>query len=158
MKKIKFIAIITFGCVLMTVTSCRDDMAEINTDPSQISEGNIPYLFAQAVIEFEPSGYLYWFYNAPMMYRWGQMGVPTGGFTSNYTETTATGEQGSQYIRVLNYARDIQYWRSQMEKGDSEKYANTLHVDILTVYLGYLIAICMVTSLPRLVWLGMVEH
>ncbi len=137
MKKIKFIAIITFGCVLMTVTSCRDDMAEINTDPSQISEGNIPYLFAQAVIEFEPSGYLYWFYNAPMMYRWGQMGVPTGGFTSNYTETTATGEQGSQYIRVLNYARDIQYWRSQMEKGDSEKYANIAAcVDILTVYLG----------------------
>lgn len=137
MKKIKYLLTIIVSCLLVVGTSCRDDMADINTNPSQVVKGNIPYLFAQAVIEFEPSGYLYWFYNAAMTYRWGQMGVPTAGFTSNYTETTATGEQGDQYIRVLNYARDIQHLRSTMSEEESAKYASlSACVDILTVYLG----------------------
>ncbi|MCW1735325.1 SusD/RagB family nutrient-binding outer membrane lipoprotein [Anaerorudis cellulosivorans] len=137
MKKIKYLLTIILSCLLVVGTSCRDDMADINTNPSQVVKGNIPYLFAQAVIEFEPSGYLYWFYNAAMTYRWGQMGVPTGGFTSTYTETTATGDQGYQYIRVLNYARDIQHLRSTMSEEESAKYASlSACVDILTVYLG----------------------
>lgn len=137
MKKIKYVLTIIVSCLLVVGTSCRDEMADINTNPSQVVKGNIPYLFAQAVIEFEPSGYLYWFYNAAMTYRWGQMGVPTGGFTSTYTETTATGDQGYQYIRVLNYARDIQHLRSTMSEEESEKYASlSACVDILTVYLG----------------------
>jgi hypothetical protein len=112
-------------------------MAKINSNPSQVTDANISYLFAQAVINFEPSGYLLWFYNAPMTLKWGQMGVPTGGFTPSYTQTTATGDQGSQYINVLKYARDIEYVRSNMKEEEAAKFANIAAcVDVLTVYLG----------------------
>ncbi len=86
-----------------TLQSCKDEFAEINTSPSSISETNPLYIFAKGVNEFEPSGYTYWFYNAAMTYKWGQMAVPTGGFTPDYTRTTATGDQGWRYQRVLLY-------------------------------------------------------
>lgn len=137
MKKIKYIVTIFLSGLLVIATSCRDDMAKINSNPSQITEANISYLLAQAIIDFEPSGYLYWYYNAAMTYKWGQMGVPTGGFSSTYTETTATGDQGDKYIEVLKYSRDIENIRSKMEPAEAEKYANIAAcVDILTVYLG----------------------
>ena len=137
MKKIKYTATILLSGLLLLAASCSDDMAKINSNPSQVTEANISYLFAQAVINFEPSGYLLWFYNAPMTFRWGQTGVPTGGFTSTYTQTTATGDQGGQYINVLKYARDIEYVRSTMEADEAAKYDDIAAcVDILTVYLG----------------------
>lgn len=137
MKKIKYIVTIFLSGLLLLATSCSDDMAKINSNPSQVTDADISYLFAQAVISFEPSGYLLYFYNAPMTYKWGQMGVPTGGFTSTYTQTTATGEQGAQYIGVLKYARDIENIRNNMDPIEAAKYANIAAcVDILTVYLG----------------------
>lgn len=137
MKKIKYTATILLSGLLLLAASCSEDMAKINSNPSQVTEANISYLFAQAVINFEPSGYLLWFYNAPMTFRWGQTGVPTGGFTSTYTQTTATGDQGGQYINVLKYARDIEYVRSTMKADEAAKYDNIAAcVDILTVYLG----------------------
>lgn len=137
MKKITYLLTVVLSGILLLTTSCRDDMAKINSNPSQVTQANISYLFAQAVINFEPSGYLLWFYNAPMTFVWSQMGVPTGGFTSTYTQTTATGDQGSQYIAVLKYARDIEHVRSTLDPTESAKYANLAScVDILSIYLG----------------------
>lgn len=138
MKKIKYIAITFLSVLLFLATSCRDDMAVINSNPSQVTEANIPYLFAQAVKDFQPAGYTFWFYNAPMTYKWGQMGVPTGGFTSLYTQTTATGEQGGQYISLLKYKRDIDNVRTNiLSEEEANKYASIAAcVDVLTVYLG----------------------
>jgi hypothetical protein len=137
MKKITYLVTIFLSGLLLFASSCSDEMAKINSNPSQVTDANISYLFAQAVINFEPSGYLLWFYNAPMTLKWGQMGVPTGGFTPSYTQTTATGDQGSQYINVLKYARDIEYVRSNMKEEEAAKFANIAAcVDVLTVYLG----------------------
>ncbi len=137
MKKIKYIATIFLSGLLLITASCSDEMAKINSNPSQVTEANISYLFAQAVFNFEPAGYLLWYYNAPMTFRWSQMGVPTGGYTSLFTQTTATGDQGGQYINVLKYARDIENVRSNMEPEEAAKYANIAAcVDVLTVYLG----------------------
>ena len=137
MKKIKYIATIFLSGLLLITASCSDEMAKINSNPSQVTEANISYLFAQAVFNFEPAGYLLWYYNAPMTFRWSQMGVPTGGYTSLFTQTTATGDQGGQYINVLKYARDIEDVRSNMEPEEAAKYANIAAcVDVLTVYLG----------------------
>lgn len=137
MKKINYITILFLSGLMLLLSGCRDEMAKLNSNPSQVTEANISYLFAQSVINFEPAGYLLWFYNAPMTTRWGQMAVPTGGFTSTYTQTTATGDQGGQYINVLKYARDIAHVRSTMPEADAAKYANIAAcVDVLTVYLG----------------------
>lgn len=136
MRKLKYIfAGLLAGFVL--TTSCSDDLADINSNPSQVTKADISYLFAQTVIEFEPCGYLLWYYNAPMTFTWTQMGVPTGGYTPNFTLTTATGDQGSQYIRVLRYVRDIEYVRSTMSSEESAKFANVAaSADVLLVYLG----------------------
>lgn len=137
MKKRTYTTTLLLSGLLLLMTGCRDDMAKLNSNPSQVTDANISYLFAQSVINFEPAGYLLWFYNAPMTTRWGQMAVPTGGFTSTYTQTTATGDQGAQYINVLKYARDIEQVRSTMPEEDAAKYANIAAcVDVLTVYLG----------------------
>lgn len=136
MRKLKYIFAVLLAGLFIT-TSCSDDLADINSNPSQVTKADISYLFAQAVNEFEPSGYLLWYYNAPMTYSWSQMGVPTGGFSPNYTLSTATGDQGSQYIRVLRYVRDIEYVRSNMSADESAKYANVAAcADVLLVYLG----------------------
>lgn len=137
MRKLKYIVAGLLGGLLFITTSCSDDMADINSNPSQVVKPDISYLFSQSVIEFEPSGYLLWYYNAPMTFNWSQMGVPTSGFTPNYTLSTATGDQGLQYIKVLRYVRDIAYVRSSMTAAESAKYANIAAcADVLLVYLG----------------------
>ena len=89
-------------------SGCTDDFAEMNQDPTAVTSPNVGYLFANGVNQFEPMGYTYWFYNAPMMYSWNQMAVPTGGMTTGILTTTATGDQGTQYINTLRYLRDIE--------------------------------------------------
>ncbi len=140
MKKHKILLHI-MGVILIitsfTLQSCKDDFADINTSPSSISETNPSYIFAEAVNEFEPSGYTYWYYNAAMTYKWGQTGVPTGGFTPDYTRTTATGDQGWKYQKVLLYVRDLANYRSKLSEEESAKYAGmAAALDVLTVYMG----------------------
>lgn len=123
--------------ILGTTTSCRDDFAEINTSPSQVTTAQPTYLFAQAVLKFEPAGYLYWFYNAPMMYSWSQMATPTGGYSSNFTTTTATGEQGSQYLETLKYVREVEHFQSTLGAEEASQYNNILAcLNVMTAYLG----------------------
>lgn len=140
MKKInnsKNILVAALVGVAALTSSCRDDFADLNSSPSQVTKAEPTYLFAQTVLKFEPSGYLYWFYNAPMMYSWAQMATPTGGFTSTFTTTTATGQQGSQYIETLKYVRDLEHFRSTLSAEESAQYANIAAcMDILTAYLG----------------------
>src|SRR5574344_1562989 len=57
-------AIMLVLMMLPAFTSCdKDQFADINTNPSTISKGNIPYLFTQAVLNVEPSDDLRWFYD-----------------------------------------------------------------------------------------------
>lgn len=133
-KKILFASLM--GVAALT-SSCRDDFADINSSPSQVTEGEPSYLFAQAVLKFEPYEYTYWFYNAPMMFQWSQMATPTGGFTVNFTTTSVSGGQGSQYIETLKYVREVEYYRSTLSPEEAAKYAHVAAcLDVLTVYLG----------------------
>ena len=137
MRKLKYLVAGLLVSFLFITAGCSDDFADINSNPSQIVKADVSYLFSQSVIEFEPSGYLLWYYNAPMTFNWSQMGVPTGGFNANYILSTATGDQGLQYIRVLRYVRDIANVRSGMSADEAAKYANIAAcADVLLVYLG----------------------
>lgn len=131
------IASLMGAAILGTTTSCRDDFAEINSSPSQVTTAQPTYLFAQAVLKFEPAGYLYWFYNAPMMYSWAQMAAPTNGYGSDFTTTTATGEQGSQYLETLKYVREVEYYQSTLSEEEADQYNNILAcLNTITAYLG----------------------
>ena len=42
------------GVALVCTTGCRDDFADINSSPSQVTVGDPSYLFAMAVMDFDP--------------------------------------------------------------------------------------------------------
>lgn len=130
-----FLAAVVLGAT--SLTGCSDDFADMNQDKAAVTTPNPGYIFAQSVNEFEPSGYTYWFYNAPMMYSWSQMAIPTGGMNTGILTTTATGDQGTQYIKTLRYVRDLEYYRSTLPEEESAKYAAyQAAMEVLTVYLG----------------------
>jgi len=138
MKNFKYaLAALALGATVVSTTSCRDEFAEINSNPAQISKADPSMLFAKGIIEFEPAGYLLYYYNSPMMLQWSQLASPTGGYTAGFTKTTATGDQGSKYISVLRYVRDLEHYRSQLSEEESAKLAGyAACLDVLTAYLG----------------------
>lgn len=123
------------GAALLCTTGCRDDFADINSSPSQVTVAEPSYLFAQAVMDFIPFDYTLWFYDAPMLTAWSQMAVPTGSFVESSVLTTVTG--GVNYVRVLKLAREIEYLRSNMGAEEAAQHAATAAcVDVLTAYLA----------------------
>ena len=123
------------SAALVCTTGCRDDFADINSSPSQVTVGDPSYLFAMAAMDFEPFGYTFWFYDAPMLTSWSQMAVPTGSFTESSALTTVTG--GVSYVNTLKLAHEITYLRSNMSEEDAAKHAVTAAcVDVLTTYLA----------------------
>ena len=74
MKSLKYtLAALALGATVVSTTSCREDFTDINKNPNQIVTADASMLFTKGIIEFEPSGYLMWYYNAPMMQLWSQL-------------------------------------------------------------------------------------
>ena len=137
MKNFKYtLAALALGATVVSTTSCREEFTDINKNPSQIVTGDAAMLFTKGILEFEPSAYLMWYYNAPMMQQWAQLATPTGGYTPNFAKTTAYGDQGGQYIKVLKYVRDLEALR-EVKCEEGAKYAGyAACLDVMTAYLG----------------------
>lgn len=134
MKNISKIASFLLAGSSLLMTGCQDDFAEVNVDPSSVTEGNVGYLFSQGVLEFEPSDYTYWFYNANQIYNWMQIMVPVESVTSTIFEG---GTGASSSIRVLKYLNEIKYTRSQMPQEESDAYAQyEAAMNVLCIYMG----------------------
>ena len=67
MKKYHYITSLLLAGSSLLMSGCQDDFSELKQDPSTVTKGDIGYLFAQGVLDFEPSDYTYWFYNADQM-------------------------------------------------------------------------------------------
>lgn len=135
MKKYQYLTSLLLAGSSLFMTGCQDDFAELNQDPSTVTEGNVPYLFAKGIERFEPSDYTYWFYNANQMYQWMQLMVSNGGVTSSIFEGGTN--PGFKSIEVLKYVNEIKYVRSQMPEEESasfEMYAAAL--DVIVAYMG----------------------
>lgn len=144
MKKYKFLkksltALLLMLMILPAFTGCsRDDFADINTDPSTISKGNIPFLFTQAVLNFEPSDYLLWFYDGKYTSNFVQAFIP-GSYSDKFNIMGELGGVGSQFVKVLNIKRDIDDQISRMSETDAAKYQNIqAMLSPLSIYLGIL--------------------
>ena len=130
-------SILAAAALSVGLFSCADEFQELNQDKAAVTTPNISYLFAQSVNKFEPSGYLLWYYNAPMTYSWSQMGVPTGGMPTGILTTTNVGDQGSKFIDVLTYVREIEHQISLLPEEDQALNAAYQHAaQVLTIYLG----------------------
>lgn len=135
MKKYHYITSFILAGASVLMTSCQDDFADLNQDPTTVTQGNVSYLFAQGVLDFEPSDYTYWFYNANQMYQWMQTLVSTSGVTSMVFEGSTN--PGFKSIDVLKYANEIKYVRSNMPKEESAAYENyAAAMDVLCAYMG----------------------
>lgn len=123
------------GGSLLASTGCRDEFSDINSSPSQINKAEPSYLMARAAMEFEPYDYTYWFYDAPMLYSWNQMAVPTDGFTEKFKVTSVKG--GINHINTLKYAREIDYVLSQMDQETAAQHqATAAAAHVMSIHLG----------------------
>ena len=52
MKKYQYLTSLLLAGSSLLMTGCQDDFAELNQDPSTITEGNIPYLFSKVIVQF----------------------------------------------------------------------------------------------------------
>lgn len=119
------------------MTSCRDEFADVNTNKQAVVQGNISFLFAEAVNKFDPQAYLEYYYNAPMKYAWSGMGISTGGASESILTMTATGDQGSQYLNVLRVLRAMEHeLEAQDETSQASNAAYVAAARVLSVYLG----------------------
>lgn len=136
MKSTKILlAALALGSV--TMSSCKDDWADMNQDPSAVTKGNLSYFFAKAVDYFEPQPYLEYYYNAPLKYQWAGWGLSSSGANESILTMTSTGDQGSQYIKTLRIVREMENELTNMSENDQEANAPYLAAtQVLTVYLG----------------------
>jgi hypothetical protein len=66
------------------------------------------------------------------------LGTPTGGYTPNFAKTTAYGDQGSQYIKVLKYVREMNALIENAGEDGAKYKGYAAALDVLTAYLGIL--------------------
>lgn len=149
MKSYKsFFAALAFISVITTTIGCRDDFSEINQDPSSVVKAQISYLFADVINNFEPQGYLEYFYNAPMKYAWAGMGLSTSGASENILTLTIDGDQSRQYIKVLRVVRAMEHEMEILD--EAERTANAAYLaaaNVMSIYLG-IFATDMYGSIP----------
>lgn len=135
MKKYHYITSLLLAGFSFMMSSCKDDFAELNQDPSTVTKGNVAYLFSQGILEFEPSQYQYWFYSGPQMFQWIQNYIPNGGASSDIFEGGT--KPDLMAIKVQKYANEIEYVRSKMAPGESAQYElYTAAINVLTTYMG----------------------
>jgi hypothetical protein len=132
-------AVLLMLMMLPAFTSCdKDQFADINTNPSTISKGNVPYLFTQAILNFEPSDYLMWFYDGKYTSNFAQAFVP-GSYGDKFNIYGESGGAGSQFVSVLNVKRDVDNLVSQMDETTAAHYQNIqAMLSTMSIYLGIL--------------------
>ncbi len=130
MKKI--ISMFLAGAFTLSLASCADDLKDVNINPANVTETMPEGLMTAAINEFQPSGYLLWFYNVGYLNGWCQM--RGGSYSAGYTGQDAVGDQGTQYIATLKYRNRIQEYINTTGKTENNGYLAA--TGILTIYLG----------------------
>ena len=131
------IAAALIGTTLFTSTGCKDDFSDTNTDPSVINKGDIRFLFTNGLQNFEPQGYLTWFYNGANTSKWVQSYASTGSNGDMFNVMIAAGGQGEMTVNVLKSAREVSYLLDNMDPAEAAKYEHIKHMfSPILVYLG----------------------
>ena len=115
-----FIALLTV-CVL-GLSSCMEQFAELNQNPSDVSTPNPAYLATRAELLFETNDYLLWFYNQALYTKWSQLGA-TGSYTEGTFGMGTAVHWQNTYITMLNYRNDIYNYIQAYEHPEMEAYA-----------------------------------
>lgn len=128
MKKIKILFII--GLAFTAVLSgCKDDLADVNTNPGDVTKADVRYLFTTALTNMKPLDYRQWFYDYRYMLQWGQVVAPSGGNGDRMNEQGIADGIGGTVYRVMRGAKEIQHLIDNMPK---EEQATFQHIKAMT--------------------------
>jgi len=90
-----------FALIFILAWGCdKDEFAELNTNPAELSEADIRYLVTQGIVDMYSNDYTTWFYdNFQYVYPWSQVTTVQGGNTPDFVDMS---DQGLQDLyRVL---------------------------------------------------------
>lgn len=127
------------GTSLIVAPGCKDEFAEVNTNPSAVTKADVRFLFTKTLAEFEPSKYQQWFYNnLQYMLPWTQATLSNeAGNQAAMNLMGAYESSQSQVVNIKLYTEEIKYVLSLMEEGERAKYENIrVMCNPLLVYLG----------------------
>lgn len=111
--------VLAVGCGLFS--SCKDEFAELNSDPSQVSSPNIRFLFTQCEMSFQPADYYQWYGGYPNLAAWCQASVLSGGNTSKMN-LGGGGGCGYRVNEVLKYTNEIKFQISLLSAEEKAKH------------------------------------
>lgn len=120
--------------------SCKDEFAEVNTNPTVVSKADPRYLFTQALANFDGHDYFEWYYDFTNMQKWAQTTVSSGGNDNLVTTMTNAGSLGSRVYSVMNIVNELKYLIDTNLSGEEQsKYTYLKAIcDPLMIYLAML--------------------
>lgn len=126
---IALLSVLGWGCD-------KDDFADLNSDPSKVSEPELTYSMTKAVEQMQNENYLIWYYNNfDYVFPWSQLTASGRGNGEAFVEITGQGSQ-NMFQGLFNQTRDIQYRIDAMPESEKEIYralkAMTYPVQIYT--------------------------
>lgn len=139
--KYKYImaGVLIAGCTFLG--SCKDEFADINTNPTIVTKPDPRYLFTEALSKFDGNDYFTWFYDYNNLQKWSQTVASTGGNENLMTTMSNGGKLGSQVYAVMNQVNELNYIINTTFTGEEQaKYT-------------YLKALCQ----PLMIYLAMLD-
>jgi len=120
MVNMKLIIKILFALLFVLTMGCdKDKFADLNSNPSTLSEPDLRYSVAKAIEQMYSESYLNWFYNNfQYIYPWVQVTTTQGGNDANFNEMGPAGGQGI-YGGLFPQTMDVRYRIEAMS--DEEK-------------------------------------
>lgn len=124
------------------LTSCAEDFAEVNTNPSVIANADIRFLFTQALSTMDNGNYTHWFYNnCQYMLPWAQFMVGSSGNSSIFNEHGSVTEQNASLVwndRVLSATEEIIHLVNNEYSGEKQESYQSIKAlcNPVKIYLG----------------------
>jgi hypothetical protein len=120
----------------LTIGCDREDFAELNTNPSTLSEPDLRYSMTKAIEQMYGNDYTIWFYNNfQYVYPWVQVGTVQGGNGADFNLMGPTGGQ-SIYGSLIPQTMDVRMRIEDMEADEKAAYqamrAMTFPIQIAT--------------------------
>lgn len=103
------------------LSSCREEFADLNSDPSGVTKPDIRFLFTQCESQFQPADYYQWFAAFKTLDAWAQVSVMNGGNTNKVQQANGEG-MGWSVNNTLLYANEIKYQVSLLSTEEKAKY------------------------------------
>ena len=119
-----------FALIFIFAIGCdKDKFAELNSDPSTLSEPDLRYSMTKAIEQMYGNDYTIWFYNNfQYVYPWVQVGTKQGGNAPDFNLMGPTGGQGI-YGSLIPQTMDV---RARIEAMPDEERANYQALRALT--------------------------